>query len=67
MLFEMITRVIIDLLQNVVIGKHGTNDLIVGLMRFLTLSKLLRNFATLLLSSFYLVLIIFAELFLALS
>ena len=36
-------------------------------MRLLTLLKLLRNLATLLLCSFYLVLIIFAELFLALS
>ena len=67
MLFEMITRVIIDLLQNVVIGKYGANHFIISLMSILTLRKLLRNFATLLLSSLYLVLIIFAKLFLALS
>ena len=67
MLFKVISRVIIDLLQNVVIGKYGANDFIISLMSILTLRKLLRNFATLLLSSLYLVLVIFAELFLALS
>ena len=67
MLFKVISRVIIDLLQNVVIGKYGANDFIISLMSILTLCKLLRNFTTLLLSSLYLVLIIFAELFLALS
>ena len=67
MLFKVISRVIIDLLQNVVIGKYGANDFIISLMSILTLRKLLRNFATLLLSSLYVSLIIFAELFLALS
>ena len=66
MLFKMIARVIIDLLQNIVIGKYRTNDFIVSFMSFLTLRKLLRNFTTLLLSSLNLVLIIFTELFLAL-
>ena len=67
MLFKVISRVIIDLLQNVVISKYGANYFIISLMSFLTFCKLLRNFATLLLSSLYLVLVIFAELFLALS
>ena len=65
MLFKVISRVIIDLFQNVVIGKYRTNDFIVSLMGLLTLRNLFRNLPTLLLSSLYVSLIIFAELFLA--
>ena len=67
MLFQVISRIIIDSLQNVVISEHRTNDFIVGLMGLLTLRKLFRNLLALFLSSLNVGLIIFAELFLALS